>query len=221
MLRAVAVAFGDSLSPIPSLPGIEFEKTKPLWKQVHGVNFAWVEEPHQECGECDALLTTQSHLPIAVVTADCVPIILEDMRGRGIAVIHAGWRGSLAHISEKTWTEFSQKLSISSQDVRIHIGPAIGPCCYEVAPELVENFTREFPSISAKEISPAFRRLDLQTLHQKIFSHLGVSKINVVRECTYCEKRQGGAFKYSSYRRAQKSGQDLGTQRQWSIAGIL
>ncbi|MCP3975352.1 MAG: laccase domain-containing protein [bacterium] len=102
--------------------------------QVHGTTVIRATTPGL-LGEADAIFTTRQALPIAIATADCVPIILE---GTGFtAVIHAGWRGASAGVVERTISELrSGGLNVS----RAAIGPSIGPCCYEVGDEVAERF---------------------------------------------------------------------------------
>lgn len=109
----------------------------PEWafvSQVHGSTVVEATEPGR-LGEADALYTRRHALPIAIATADCVPVVLE---GPGFAgVVHAGWRGASAGIVAATL----QRLTASGlTPERAAIGPGIGPCCYEVGPEVADRF---------------------------------------------------------------------------------
>ncbi len=77
-------------------------------------------------------------------TADCVPILLVDPKKRAVAAVHAGWRGTLARILEKTVGELVANCNSHPPDLLAAIGPSIGPCCYEVGAELVALFTSQF-----------------------------------------------------------------------------
>ena len=92
----------------------------------------------------DAALTGVAGLLLAVQTADCVPILLVDPKRRAIAAVHAGWRGTLARITEKTVGEMRQRLRSNPADLLAAIGPSIGSCCYEVGTELVAQFASQF-----------------------------------------------------------------------------
>jgi hypothetical protein len=83
-------------------------------------------------GDADGLITEAPGLPLAVATADCVPVILEGTRST--AIVHAGWRGVAARIVEEATGRMD---AIGDRPVRVAIGPAIGPCCYEVGEEVV------------------------------------------------------------------------------------
>jgi YfiH family protein len=102
--------------------------------QVHGDRVTLVDTPGLHA-EADAMVTTVPGLPLAVATADCVPIVLE---GDGVAaVIHAGWRGAAAGVIPATL----RALRAHGLDVtRAAIGPAIGPGCYEVGDEVAAHF---------------------------------------------------------------------------------
>jgi len=102
--------------------------------QIHGARVVAATAPGM-LGEGDALFTTRAALPLAVATADCVPIILE---GPGFAaVVHAGWRGASSGVLEATLNALETE---GLAPERAAIGPSIGPCCYEVGPEVAERF---------------------------------------------------------------------------------
>jgi polyphenol oxidase len=92
----------------------------------------------------DASVTGQTGLLLATQTADCVPILLLDPRKRAVAAIHAGWRGTLARIAEKTVGRMQLEFACRPADLLAAIGPCIGPCCYEVAADFVTKFTAQF-----------------------------------------------------------------------------
>src|SRR5262249_26432148 len=72
------------------------------------------------------------------------PILLVDPKHKAVAAIHAGWRGTLARILEKTIGEMRSNFRSNPADILAAIGPSIGPCCYEVGAELVTEFTSQF-----------------------------------------------------------------------------
>jgi YfiH family protein len=86
-------------------------------------------------GEADALYTTRPGIAVAVATADCVPVVIE---GIGfVAVIHAGWRGVAGGVVAATLRSLSGEGLVPQ---RAAVGPAIGPCCYEVGDEVLAAF---------------------------------------------------------------------------------
>ena len=101
--------------------------------QVHGDVVIEARIPGAQ-GEGDAMYTSIPDLPIAIATADCVPVVLEG--ADVVAVVHAGWRGmALGVIKGLRSAIAASGLGLE----RAAIGPAIGPCCYEVGPEVVEK----------------------------------------------------------------------------------
>ena len=92
----------------------------------------------------DALITRAPGLLLAVQTADCVPILLADPRRHAVAAIHAGWRGTLARLAEKTLGRMRMEFDTRVEDVVAVLGPAIGGCCYEVGPEVAQAFAAQF-----------------------------------------------------------------------------
>lgn len=93
----------------------------------------------------DALATDRRRLLLTVQTADCVPILIVDPRRRVVASIHAGWRGTLARIVEKTVGDLRREYGSRPGHLLAAIGPAIGGCCYEVGPEVAQEFASQFP----------------------------------------------------------------------------
>jgi polyphenol oxidase len=130
--------------------------------QIHSsmVHYAWSEGPGTvrytpsgctpaqassdgpPCG--DALVTDQAGILLSVRTADCVPLLLVDPARRAIAAVHAGWRGSLERIAEKTVGEMRRAFHSQPEELLAAIGPSIRACCYEVGQEVVEAFRGSF-----------------------------------------------------------------------------
>lgn len=98
-----------------------------------------------EAPKADALITNTPGLLLGVQTADCVPILLADTRRRVVAAVHAGWRGTLARIVQKTLGRMRMEFGTRARDVVAAIGPAIGGGCYEVGPEVAQAFATQFP----------------------------------------------------------------------------
>jgi YfiH family protein len=98
-----------------------------------------------EAPKADALITNTPGLLLGVQTADCVPILLADTKRRVVATIHAGWRGTLSRIVQKTLGRMRMEFSTRARDVVAALGPAIGAGCYEVGPEVAQAFATQFP----------------------------------------------------------------------------
>lgn len=113
-------------------------------KQIHSdVIHAFAEVP-AEVSQGDGSATDRPGLLLGVQTADCVPILLVDPKKRAVAAVHAGWRGTLARIAEKAVGRMQLEFGSKPANLLAALGPAVGPCCYEVGTELVTKFTAQF-----------------------------------------------------------------------------
>jgi YfiH family protein len=113
-------------------------------KQFHSAVIRFFPSAAAGPSKGDASLSNAAGLLLAVQTADCVPILLVDPKKRAVAAIHAGWRGTLARIAEKTVGQMRMRFGCRPSDMIAALGPAIGGCCYEVGAELVTKFTSQF-----------------------------------------------------------------------------
>ena len=127
-------------------------------EQVHGARVETIAAPRRDSGaervaargpivqlpDTDALVVSDPALPIAVRTADCVPLLLVDVRKKRVAAVHAGWRGSLARISEKAVAAMAEQGSDVAELVA-WMGPTISRAAYAVGAELSETFCAAFP----------------------------------------------------------------------------
>ncbi|WP_268596141.1 polyphenol oxidase family protein, partial [Escherichia coli] len=105
-----------------------------------------------------------------VLTADCLPVLFSRRDGGAIAAVHAGWRGLLDGILEQMAARIRQ--DGDTADWVVSIGPAAGPCCYEVDEALVESFKQRLP-LPATLISPHYRHLDLAAIAEYKLAALG------------------------------------------------
>jgi len=111
--------------------------------QVHGDEIAYVDSPRltrEDLEGIDALITDVPGVAIGARTADCIPVLLYDPVHRAIAAVHAGWRGTVLHISAKVLREMASRFGTVPVDVRAVIGPGIGPDNFQVGEEVVEAF---------------------------------------------------------------------------------
>jgi YfiH family protein len=194
-IPGVVHGFGTFLEPIPSIFQEEWDSVRPFWKQVHGTGIAEVHQPGQICGEVDGFFTDQLGIPIGVMTADCVPILLAHVSGKAVAAIHAGWRGTKARIVDLFFDRLVKKDSAQdpysfrdAQQWVAAIGPAIGPCCYEVSAELYQEFLSEFKHLGPEIGVSQFRKLDLPGIHEKNLRQIGLAQVDLIRQCTRCTR---------------------------------
>jgi len=113
-------------------------------KQIHSDQILVATEPGQ-LGPGDAIISKQPGVNLAIRTADCVPILIVDPRTRAVAAVHAGWRGTVAEIAPKAVAAMGREFGSRPEDLEIAIGPGIGPCCFEVGPEVAVQFRAFFP----------------------------------------------------------------------------
>lgn len=109
-------------------------------KQCHSNTVIRITEPLTAWIAADAIVTDQLHLPIGVITADCVPVLLEGQKN--IAAIHAGWRGALGGIIQNAVTQMHE----AAADIQAFIGPCIRQNSYEVSKGFEEPFIRQNPN---------------------------------------------------------------------------
>ncbi|MDQ1408373.1 MAG: purine-nucleoside/S-methyl-5-thioadenosine phosphorylase / adenosine deaminase [Acidobacteriaceae bacterium] len=113
-------------------------------KQFHSdVVCGFSSAPHEPCNG-DASIAMAPNLLLGIQTADCVPILLLDPKKPAIAAVHAGWRGTLQRIVEKTIGRMKMEFKTDPSDLLAAIGPAIGGCCYEVGTEVAAAFHSQF-----------------------------------------------------------------------------
>lgn len=93
----------------------------------------------------DACVTNVPGVPLSLTVADCVPVLFHDPVARAVGVAHAGWRGTVAGIVKETVEAMVRHYGSRPQDVRVGIGPSIGPDSFEVGSEVVAEFAAAFP----------------------------------------------------------------------------
>jgi len=147
--------------------------------------------------QADAVLTAASDTAVGVYVADCVPILLVDVRTGACGAVHAGWRGTVAGVLG----EALRQLNAVPTDLRVAIGPSIGPCCFEVGPEVVDAVEAAFPSARAAGAILTDQpkpHVDLWTLNRLTATALGVpaDAVDVAGLCTACDRER-----FFSYRR--------------------
>ena len=148
----------------------------------------------------DAMATSERGLALAVLTADCLPILLSAPEAGVIAAIHAGWRGALAGVIE-AGIDAMRELGARPEQVAAAIGPALQQDNFEVGLELVDAFTEDDPQASrffSPGAAPNKRQLDLAAYAAARLRRAGVDHVHDLGLCTYADERQ-----FFSYRRAR------------------
>ena len=172
---------------------------QPNWlEQVHGTR-AILCGAQETYPKADAYYTNQPKQVCAVLTADCLPILVCDQQGQEVAAIHAGWKGILAGIIDSTINSLKSK----PKNLLVWFGPAIGPKHFEVDDEFRLAFMAKDPQNSAnfRQISTTKWLADIYGLARNNLAKCGISQIYGGDLCTV-EDRQ----RFYSYRRDNKTG---------------
>ena len=163
-----------------------------VW-QMHSADIRIVrdrEDARSDEERCDALMTNAHGILLAVKSADCVPVILGDVRTGACAAVHAGWRGTVARIVSRTVERMRDEYGTRAEDLRAAIGPAAGVCCYEVGAEVIEAFHANFPEADSllQPTRPGHARIDLQRANRNQLIQSGVpqERIHIAPFCTMC-----------------------------------
>lgn len=167
--------------------------TEPVWmRQVHGTHV--LDAAKSSCIEtADAAFTNKTNVVCAVMTADCLPILLCDKQGSLVAAVHAGWRGLFDGVIEAT----VKAMHAEGCDLLAWLGPGIGPDAFEVGEEVMAQFVEK-----DKQAESAFKPhgqryfADLYAIAKQRLSQLGVTQVYGGDLCTYTE-----ASRFFSYRR--------------------
>jgi hypothetical protein len=113
-------------------------------KQIHSAIVHRVSGTTDESLTGDGMLTNVPQLLLAIKTADCVPVLVADVKRRVVGAFHAGWRGTVARIVEKGVGEMRRQFGSNPRDLRAAIGPCVRSCCYRVGDEVRAEFESQF-----------------------------------------------------------------------------
>jgi YfiH family protein len=210
-------------------------------KQIHsssvlsiGENNATDAEPCQG----DGLITSQPGILLAIQTADCIPVLIADVKKKAVAAFHAGWRGTVKRIVESGIGKMRVAFRSRPEDLVAAIGPGIAACCYAVGEEVLTEFTSQFayardlfhevsesdpirqkyPMLFLTARAPGHSdlgpslHLDLMEANRRQLLDAGLKpqSITVIGDCTRCQNNR-----YFSYRAEQGF-----TGRMLSVIGI-
>ena len=153
----------------------------------------------------DALITKESGLGMLITVADCQGVVLYDPRRRVLALVHNGWKGSVANILGKTVSRLVNEFKVKPGDILAGVGPSLGPCCAEFI-----NYKQELPEIFFK-YHVGNRHFDFWAISEDQLTETGVrpENIEVSGVCTVCNND------FFSYRR------DKTEQRFGLAAGLI
>lgn len=172
-------------------------------RQVHGARVFVADGPVTvPRPEADVVITARGDLAVAVQVADCAPILLATRSGAVAGAAHAGWRGTAANVSGAAVRAMRDRFGVDAASLSAAIGPAIGPCCYEVGEELVTAFADR--GWTEEESGRWFARrggrlfLDVWLANADQLQKAGIPRdqVHVSRLCTACHPEW-----FYSYRR--------------------
>jgi len=167
--------------------------------QVHGADVRVVQTAEEakpaenQLGDtvfCDVIVSNAEGVLAAVKTADCVPILLGDPVTRAFAAVHAGWRGTLAGAVGVGVDRLTREYDAKPENLRVAIGAAAGPCCYEVGSEVIDAFTERFANGEQlfTPTRPGHAKVDLLKANRDQLESAGVlpERIHIAPICTMC-----------------------------------
>ena len=169
-------------------------------EQVHGLHIARVSRADTGRGareyqdaiqQTDALVTDEPGLPLMLCFADCTPILFLDPVHRAVGIAHGGWKGTVGRIAQQTVQRMQAEFGTDPTELLAGIGPAIGPCCYEVGPEVAGQFRAAFPGHEAELLQEQAGSCHLNLWQanrlQLLEAGLKSSHIDMADTCTSCK----------------------------------
>ena len=193
--RAVTAAGGDPARATMAWQVAGAEVREVVEEPSSGV---FLDPGAQPFPRSDGLATGLAGRPMMLLTADCMPIAVARADGGRLALLHAGWQGLLAGICE------AGAASVGGE-MRAIIGPAAGPCCYEVQDDVGGPLRERFGADAVRD-----GRADLWLCAARALEEAGVRSVQVVRECTICHPER-----YFSHRR------ERGRTGRQGVVGVL
>jgi YfiH family protein len=180
--------------------------TEPAWlKQVHGARVVDASEASAVASPiaADAAVANRPGVVAAAMMADCMPVLLADAGGRGVAVAHAGWRGLAAGVIQAAVRALRERLGDPSAGLIAYLGPAIGPDHFEVGHEVLDAARTNLAGADAAFAAsgPGKYLADLFSLGRMALAQEGVDAVFGGGVCTYCD-----AARFYSHRRDRVTG---------------
>lgn len=167
---------------------------------VHGADVLTIDKNNQKMvmGHADGLITAEPGIFLFMRFGDCTPLIFFDPVQYVVGLTHAGWRGTIKNAAGATIKAMVNQLGCYPKDIIAVIGPAIGPCCYEVGPEVIfaaaEAFTRSESLFMKRNGKPNHAHFDLWEANRRQLAAAGVKQIIQSELCTAC--RTGEFFSH-------------------------
>jgi len=186
-------------------------------KQVHGTRILCVRDRDAPdtvaAAQADGLATDERGLGLSVHVADCTPILMACPTTGACAALHAGWRGTVAGMAGQGVRAMAGHFGCRPGDLRVALGPCIGPCCFEVGPEVAAAFLAAMPALLGNGVVvtvPGRKpRIDLRRFQRLQLEAADVpsESIDASTDCTFCDP--AGRF-FSLRRDGRATGQLVG-----------
>ena len=159
--------------------------------QVHGNRILLADAKHRggSLGKADGLITNTPGIPLLQRYADCTPILLYDPEHRAAGIAHAGWQGVVNRTAEAAVRAMQQTFGSDPARMVGAVGPAIGPCCYEVGPEVaaaIRGSQQDPDDLLRPSQRPGHAYLDLWQANARQLQDAGVGSVEVAELCTAC-----------------------------------
>ncbi len=193
--------------------GVRREHFTTTW-QVHSHRVLWATMEHRGTliGQADGIITDQPDVPLTQRFGDCTPILVYDPSHHAVGLAHAGWRGTVAGMAGSLVQAMVAQYDSDPEELAAVLGPAIGPCCYEVGDEVVDAVQHVFPStalvvrayrysssedqsgVEAGKHNPGSNghasrlHFDLWEANRWQLARAGVRQIEVAGVCTSCRR---------------------------------
>lgn len=183
--------------------------------QIHSADVVTVTGPSAgDLPQADALVTNAPGVALAVLTADCQPVLFADAEAGVIGAAHAGWKGALAGVLEAT-IDAMEGLGARRSAISAAIGPAISQASYEVGPDLFDAFTAEDPRFARYFAQGAGDRMqfDLPGFGLARLRAAGIGQAEWTRHCTYAEPDRFYSYRRATHRREADYGRLISTIR--------
>ncbi|NMA02280.1 MAG: peptidoglycan editing factor PgeF [Clostridia bacterium] len=187
--------------------------------QVHGANICRIEITDKGKGALDqqtvieatdSLMTNTKGVPLIAFFADCVPVMFLDPQKKAIAITHAGWKGTVLKIGAKTVRKMAFEYGSNPKDLLVIIGPAIGPCHYEVDGPVIEVFQNNFVEwkrlLEIKEDNKAQLNLGEANRIQLLEEGVLAENITLANICTACHQDLFYSHRYSDGKTGRLAG---------------
>lgn len=182
---------------VAAAAGFDIERLQ-VTKHVHGTRVWVVGDPTPDPAEFDVLVTARPGDTLGAFAADCVPIVFADPAARVAAAAHAGWRGTVAGVAVEAVRAMGARFGSRPADVRVALGPSIGPCCFEVGPEVVDAFERALPGTPGLVVDgPRKQHVSLRVATRALLERAGLrpEHIDDAPPCTRCDGERFFSFR--------------------------